>query len=168
VVNHEGRTINHRVPGRGQCQVCHGSNTTFIIGFTELQLNSTLTGEPTTQLAKFYQNGTLAGTLPGTPASVSGPDAATTEVLGYVQGNCVHCHNTGSSLDLSPGTFLANTVNQPGPFSGRPLIVPQDPDASEIYLRFSTGQMPALGVQFGDSAAKAMVRSWITTHSFPN
>lgn len=168
VVDQDGRSIGHRVPSRGQCQVCHGNNTTFIIGFTELQLNSTLPGEASTQLARFYQNGTLGGTLPGTPATITGSDAATTGMLGYIQGNCVHCHNTRSSLDLSPATFLAKTVNQSGPFTGRPLIVPQKPDSSEVYLRFASGQMPALGVQLGDSAARAMVRDWILTHNFSN
>jgi mono/diheme cytochrome c family protein len=172
VVDKDGRGIGHRVPSRGQCQVCHGNNTTFIIGFTELQLNSTLAGESGTQLATFYQNGTLGGAFPGTPASVQGPDAPTVDVLGYVQGNCVHCHNTKNAtsggLDLTPATFLAKTVNQPGPFTGKTLIVPQDPDNSEVFVRFSTGQMPALGVQLGDSAARAMVRAWITTHDFGN
>jgi hypothetical protein len=172
VVDKDGRNIGHRVPSRGQCQVCHGNNTTFIIGFTELQLNSTLAGETGTQLARFYQNGILGGALPGTPASVQGPDASTTDVLGYVQGNCVHCHNTKNAnsggLDLTPATFLAKTVNQPGPFTGEPLIVPQDPDNSEVFVRFSTGQMPALGVQLGDSAARAMMRDWIVTHNFGN
>jgi mono/diheme cytochrome c family protein len=169
VVDQDGRSIAHRVPSRGQCQVCHGNNTTFIIGFTELQLNWTPPGGAGTELARFYQNGTLAGALPGTPASIQGPDAATTDVLGYVQGNCTHCHNSGSSiLDLTPATFLAATVNQPGPISGRTLIWPGEPDSSEIYVRFATGQMPALGVQLGDSAGRAMVRSWIMTHDFGN
>jgi mono/diheme cytochrome c family protein len=168
VVDKDGHSFSHRVPSRGQCQVCHGNNTTFIIGFTELQLNSMLAGETGTQLAKFYQNGTLGGALPSTPAEIAGPDAATVDILGYVQGNCVHCHNTRSSLDLSPATFLVKTVNQAGPFTGRRLIVPQKPDSSEIYLRFSSGQMPALGVQFGDSTARAMVRDWIMTHNFTN
>jgi mono/diheme cytochrome c family protein len=168
VVDRDGRSIAHRVPSRGQCQECHGNNPTFIIGFTELQLNSTLSGETGTQLEKFYQNGTLSGTLPGTPAVIAGPDAATTDVMGYIQGNCTHCHNTGSDLNLSPATFLATTVNQPGPFSGKTLIFPQEPDSSQIYVRFSSGGMPALGVQLGDSAARAMVRSWILTHDFGN
>jgi hypothetical protein len=168
VVDQDGRSIAHRVPSRGQCAVCHENNPTFIIGFTELQLNSTLSGEATTQLAKFYQNGTLGGALPGTPAEIVAPDAETMDVLGYVVGNCTHCHNTGSDLDLSPATFLAATVNQPGPFSGKTLIVPQEPDSSQIYVRFSNGQMPVLGVQLGDSAARAMVRTWILTHDFGN
>jgi hypothetical protein len=168
VIDKDGRSFSHRVPSRGQCQVCHGNNTTFIIGFTELQLNSTLSGEASTQLAQFYQNGTLGGALPGTPASVTGPDASTVDVLGYVQGNCVHCHNTRSSLDLSPATFLDKTVNQAGPFSGRTLIRPQMPDSSEIFRRFSAGQMLALGVQLGDSTARMMVRNWIMTHDFGN
>ena len=166
IVDQQGRSFSHRVPSRGQCQVCHGNNPTFIIGFTELQLNSTLDGEATTQLAAFYQNGTLGGTLPGTPVAIQGPDAATIDVLGYIQGNCTHCHNTGSDLDLSPATFLARTVNQPGPFSGKTLIAPQQPDSSQIYIRFSSGQMPVLGVQLGDSAARAMVRDWILGHDF--
>jgi hypothetical protein len=39
---------------------------------------------------------------------------------------------------------------------------------SEIFVRFSTGQIPALGVQLGDSAARVMVRAWIMTHDFGN
>jgi len=163
----QGRSFTHQVPSPVQCGLCHLTNPTTVIGFSELQLNGPSGGAPT-QLESFYQNGVLGGTLPSNPEVVEAPDEATRSVIGYVQGNCRFCHNAqtlAGGVDFSHPVFLQNTVNQPGQVGGI-LIKPGDPDGSVLYQRFSSGDMPALGVQMGDSAAYEMVREWILTHDF--
>jgi hypothetical protein len=165
IVDAQGRSFTHQIPSLSQCQVCHGLNPTFPIGFSELNLNNTLAGRSTTQLAQFASMGFYDSPVSANPTQIVASDAETLAILGYVQGNCRHCHNQNSTLDLSPATFLQRTVDQTGP-SGLTLITPQDPDGSLIYTRFSSGSMPALGVQLPDSAARAMLRTWIETHNF--
>ena len=165
IVDARGRSFTHQIPSLSQCQVCHGLNPTFVIGFSELNLNSTLAGQTTTQLERFASMGFLDAAVPTSPAEITAGDNLTRDVLGYMQGNCRHCHNQNSTVSFDYQTFLQNTVNRLGP-TGLTLIKPQQPDSSYIYFRFSQGEMPALGVQLGDSAARAMMRTWIETHDF--
>ena len=104
--------------------------------------------------------------------------AETAWVLGYVTGNCTHCHNgepdlANSSFDLRPDVFLANTVGRETESSASGLgvrIVPGDPDASVLYLAFTHQDngtdikaMPPLGIQLRDVAAGERMRDWISS-----
>ena len=93
-------------------------------------------------------------------AKVTDPDESTRLVKGYVQGNCVQCHNGGVAIDFGHETFLQNTVI----VAGRDgiLIVPGNPDQSSLYRLFSEGGMPPLGVQLIDSETVDLLGSWIT------
>jgi len=169
LVDAQGRSFIHQVPSLPQCNLCHLTNSTMVIGFSELQLNAPLTGEGgQTQLEAFFQTGVLSGSMPPDPEAVSGIDDLTRDLIGYFEGNCAFCHNQktlAGSLDLSHKVFLENTVNQPSQTGGF-LIRPQDPDGSVFFQRFTSGQMPALGVQMGDSAAYLQLQEWILTHDF--
>ncbi len=102
----------------------------------------------------------LSGFAGGPVAKVTDPDESTRLVKGYVQGNCVQCHNGGVAIDFGHETFLQNTVN----VAGRDgiLIVPGNPDQSSLYRLFSEGGMPPLGVQLIDSETIDLLGSWIT------
>jgi len=164
LVDAEGRSFTHQVPSLPQCNLCHLTNLTTVIGFSELQLNvqSPVVGG-TNQLEAFFQAGLLSGALPGDPDAVEGADQLTRDIVGYAQGNCSFCHNEktlAGGLNLSHPVFLANTLNRPS-VTGGILIQPGDPDGSVYYQRFSGGTMPALGVQLGDSVTYGELRDWI-------
>lgn len=164
VTDNQGNSFNHVVPSRTDCQSCHGSAPSFILGFNELQLNAPITGGTLTQLEEFQNAGWFSSSLPATPAEIVG-DADTKAVIGYFQANCVHCHNPNGPFDLGYQTFFAKTVNVSGPSGGK-LLVPQDPAASGLYARLVAGSMPPLGVQFPDAAGQAMIENWILNHDF--
>lgn len=164
VTDDQGHTFDHLVPSRTDCLSCHGSAPSFILGFNELQLNAPITGGANAQLTELDNAGWFSTPLPATPAEIVG-DADTRAVVGYIQGNCVHCHHPGGIFDLTYPNFFGKTVNVTGP-SGATLIVPQDPSASALYSRFATGSMPPLGVQLLDEAARTMIEDWILNHNF--
>lgn len=168
IVLPDGASFEHLIPSLEDCQACHASKPSFVLGFSELQLNGPLPGETVSQLERFEQRGYFDRAIPGDPERIAGPDARTRQVLGYVEANCVHCHNATSirvSLDLSHRVFLENTVNQPAR-NGLPLIVPEDPEGSFFFEQLSTGRMPRLGVQRIDEGAKELLREWILEHEF--
>lgn len=154
VTDQTGRTFEHTVPGRTGCQSCHGSSPAFILGFRELQLNHD------GQLAELESRGVFSEPVPADPDVVHADDPETEWMMGYVTANCVHCHNGSAEFDLSHGTFLASTVGQEGP-SGDPLILPGDPEASHLFIRFQNRDMPPIGVQVRDDEAVQRMRDWI-------
>ncbi|MEJ2502727.1 MAG: hypothetical protein P8177_05325 [Gemmatimonadota bacterium] len=164
----DGASFEHLVPNRADCQRCHGSQPSFVLGFSELQLGSAASGETRSQLQRFEAMDYFAQTLPSEPARIDGDGERTREVLGYVHANCVHCHNAQSpivDLDLSHETFIENTVGQPAR-NGLTLIEPGDPEGSLLFQLFAAGSMPSIGVQRLDAGARSMLGDWIESHDF--
>jgi hypothetical protein len=155
-----GEIFNHVIPSLGQCQTCHASNRTFIIGFSELQLNSRLDGHSDTQLAELASLGLFGFEQPESLETIVADDPVTEAVLGYMQGNCVHCHNGWKVFDLSHEHFIENTVNVAGR-RGDVLIKPGDPANSLVFQLLEQGGMPPLGVQLIDTEAVQLLRGWI-------
>ena len=89
------------------------------------------------------------------------PEENTRLVKGYVQGNCVQCHNGGVAIDFGHENFLQNTINVEG--RDGILIVPGNPDQSVFYRLFSGGEMPPLGVQLIDRETVDLFGTWITS-----
>ena len=98
--------------------------------------------------------------LPTDPEKITARDSLELSVIGYVQGNCVHCHNGFKVFDLSHPNFLANTVNVLGR-RGDILIKPGSPEDSYLYNLFAAGDMPPLGVQLLDYDMIAMLHRYI-------
>ena len=105
--------------------------------------------------------------MPPTNPTVDAPDERTAEVLGYLRGNCVHCHNGRTVFDLRQEVALENLIDQPTASSGVEVgirVVPGDPEAS-VLLAVLDGEsdttMPPLGVQIRDESAIRKVREWI-------
>jgi hypothetical protein len=99
----------------------------------------------------------------------------TTRVLGYLVGNCVHCHNgsngAASSFDLRPEQALANLVERPTESSATAdgiRVVPGNPAESVMFLGvqgasdLEVKDMPPLGVALRDASAVELLRDWIT------
>jgi hypothetical protein len=157
---HDGSMLTHAIPSTRQCRTCHESSERPVLGFTREQLGLAHDDAGGSALAALHDQGVL-------DAEVEAPeplaaDAATADVLGYVLGNCVHCHNgwgegANSSFDLRPEVMLEHTVGVETEDSASGIglrIAPGDPEASVLYLAFvgrdnGTGvePMPPLGVR---------------------
>jgi hypothetical protein len=171
----DGTEFQHVIPSRFDCRSCHESNPTVVIGFDELRLNTPLPGESETQLAALDAAGIFEAALPQDPDAVSHADPSTQQVLGYLHGNCAHCHNesarTMSPLSLDHHGALERIVNMPTEGSGQASgirVVPQSPETSVLFLAFSRQSddpdlqdMPPIGVSLVDEQAAELLRSWI-------
>ncbi len=172
-VTEDGETFLHAVPNKLQCRKCHESHPTEVLGFAASQLSSetvaTLTDEA------------VFGSPPSVTA-VEHDDPEVREVLGYFQGNCVHCHNgsdgPSSSYDLGSEVALEALINKPteGSASAPGIrVVPGDPEASILYQALVNNSvdddddgggeeakaMPPVGVQRKDAEMIEKIRLWI-------
>lgn len=176
VTGEGGEAFEHRVPNRLDCRTCHESNSSSpVLGLNAWQLSAQA-------MADLQSRGMLAG-APQTQV-IEGPDEPTTQVMGYVMGNCSHCHNgeilpdTSSAYDLRYPVFLEQTINVrtdnsvslPGI-----RVVPGDPDGSILYRAFagdydeaeSAAAMPPIGIELRDAAMASTLRDWIRNLEAP-
>lgn len=166
VLTDDGDVIEHAIPSRLECRQCHESAASAVLGLSELQL------------AKSGSLDTLAPRLEPAPEEPYGALPAhgelTSQVLGYLVGNCTHCHNgtngAASSFDLRPEVALRNLIDQPTASSATAdgiRVVPGEPEQSVLYLAvrggsdFEVKDMPPLGVARRDDAAIQLLRNWI-------
>ncbi|HJL14748.1 MAG TPA: hypothetical protein RMH99_03775 [Sandaracinaceae bacterium LLY-WYZ-13_1] len=159
----DGELVDHAIPSERQCRTCHESNETVVIGFEELQLGA--------RMEALASEGVFAVPPPDETERVRGSDAQSTEVLGYLQGNCVHCHNgvpgPANSFDMRHEVALGNLIEVPTGASAAEAgirVVPGEPEESVLFRSF-TGMnelpMPPVGVQHRDARAVEMFRVWI-------
>jgi hypothetical protein len=184
----------HAIPGRADCAVCHGSGPAPILGFTALQLSTDRDPgalhpdgpAPEADLATLAAAGVLVGLPPELLEAPPRIAAATPEersALGYLHGNCGHCHNDDGPLrdlglvlrhdaGLPEAPALITAVGRPSRklAPGQPAeavlrIAAGDPGRSGLLHRMSSReaslQMPPLGTGLADGQAIALVRRWI-------
>jgi glucose/arabinose dehydrogenase len=171
----DGEKIKHTIPSGFDCRTCHESNDTVIIGFDELRLNGPRSGESGSQLRELAGAGVFAESMPSEPDTVAHDDEQTREVLGYLHGNCAHCHNrsdrTMSVLSLEHDDAFDNIVAVPTQGSGQAhgiRVDPGSPETSVLFLAMSgegddpeLKAMPPVGVDVRDADAVELVRDWI-------
>lgn len=158
---------NHTIPARLDCRSCHESSTSVVLGLSELQLAPVLEA--------LDERGLLAAAPPAVPATIEHEDDTTRRVLGWLQADCVHCHNgsdgPSSSFDLRAEVALDNLVDAESDSSGSAggiRVIPGDPEAS-LMFRAISGQgddsevkaMPPVGIDALDDDSIALVRRWI-------
>jgi hypothetical protein len=180
----------HTIPGASDCRVCHEAGPAPVIGFSLLQLApdrdpAAPHAEPAgVDLDDLVQAGLLVG-LPATERAprIAAESAVERAALGYLHGNCGHCHNADGPLgklglrlrhsagaEIAPA--IATAVGQPvaKPAPGQPAeavlrIEPGRPDRSAIVVRMASRyaalQMPPLGTELADQQALDLVRQWI-------
>ncbi len=155
----------HTVPARLQCEQCHATSASPLLGVNELQLADQLPA----------LDDVLVHGAPSDPARIDHPDPTTAAVLGWFVGNCTHCHNgsdaENASFDLRPDVALANTIDVPIESSATAAgirIVPGDPLASVLYLAVSgehddpeLEDMPPVGIDRRDTDGIARLRTMI-------
>jgi hypothetical protein len=173
----------HDIPPASACMGCHENVKSRVLGFSALQLDYDAAPD-LMDLDDAIDAGWLTH-VPGaaTPHIVVPGNATEQAALGYLHGNCGHCHNSDSPLinrpmfRLETGYLdtLANTrtyistVNVVADVSldGATIVAkPGAPDQSVIIKRMTTTNpaklMPALGVELVDPAGQTAVRAWIT------
>jgi hypothetical protein len=163
-----------------------------VLGFSAIQLSpqrdpdalhaDALSG---VDLDVLIERGLLVGlpaSLRDAPPAIGAASAIERTALGYLHGNCGHCHNeqgplrnVGLFLRQAAGTpverAIASTVNHPvrQPLPGQSdamlRIEPQHPDRSALMRRIASRvpalQMPPLGTELVDRQAVDVIRRWI-------
>jgi hypothetical protein len=186
---------SYDLPARSDCRACHEGNVSRVLGFSALQLSAArdpgaLHGEPgaagEVDLAMLVRRGWLRGlpqALLVAPPEIPARSAAERAALGYLHGNCSHCHNSRgplAALDFSLEVRLGGDAVVPAaltsavdriarfqPAGAPPVarIAPGRPESSLLLQRMSRrdpiSQMPPLGTRVVDTEAVALVERWI-------
>lgn len=187
---------SHTIPGVVDCKVCHQGGRTEVLGFSTLQLSpdrdpgalhAELQPDARLDLQRLVEKGLLVGLpkpLQASPPRIAARSATERAALGYMHGNCGHCHNdqgplknVGLFLRQASGTAaptaIATTVRHPVKklAPGQPAdtalrIEPGHPDRSGLAQRMGSRypalQMPPLGTELVDEEAITLLRQWIT------
>ncbi len=173
VVNALGTT--HDVPSRQDCGQCHTNVGDVVIGVSAIQLS----GIPLNELIAMN-----ALTVPPAGAFPVPGTGNVQDALGYLHGNCGHCHNDESGfagqtpLRLRVSTTNLTPEDTPAYKTGIGLktrhimppdvdtaIVPGLPDKSQLYLRATSRgnswAMPPLATKEVDPVGSVTLRDWI-------
>ena len=172
------RGTAHQVPSTADCERCHSNVADVVIGVSAIQLS---TSDGHGALSSLVAAGRL--TVP--PAREFSPPGtgAVQDTLGYLHGNCGHCHNDSDMLASVLGLRLRLSVNdseiaQTGlyrsighsarhdmPGVGSIEIASGQPDQSQMFVRMTRRdqgwQMPPLCTKATDPTGMALVHDWI-------
>ena len=192
---------SHTIPGVVDCKVCHQGGRTEVLGFSALQLSpdrdpgalhSELQPGAGLDLEYLVEKGLLVGlpkALQETPPRIEARSETERAALGYMHGNCGHCHNAqgplknigmflGQAQDPAVPSAIATTVGHPVKklAPGQPAdtgfrVEPGRPDrsglAQRMGSRYSAMQMPPLGTELVDEDAISLLRRWIAEMERP-
>ena len=168
---------DHDVPAAGECLACHAGRRSFVLGFSAIQLAGSA---PPNQLdlADLVREARL--THPPASAPEVPGNAVEAAALGYLHGNCSHCHNPARPKREGARCFdpednydftlqldqLESTTTTPTYRTAVGRAVKRGkPNDSRLYeLVNSRGmfrQMPPLATEKVDSSAVANLRAWI-------
>lgn len=191
-----GSGRSHTIPSVSDCKVCHQGGRTEVLGFSTLQLSrqrdpealhAEPRPEPDVDIDYLVEKGILAGfpkELLQSPPRIVAASPTERIALGYMHGNCGHCHNDQGSLknlglflrhvsaaDPPPAvtTTVAHPIKKaaPGQSADAVLrILPGRPDRSgllqRVASRYGPLQMPPLGTELVDTEAVTVMRRWIS------
>ena len=187
---------SHTIPGVTDCKACHQGGRTEILGFSALQLSPdrdpvALHPEPRSlpdvDVNYLIEQGLLVGLPKAFVENAPRIDAASaTEraALGYMHGNCGHCHNDqGPQKNLglflqhisadrthpAVTTTIGHPVKKPAPGQSPDAtlrVEPRHPEGSALLERMASRypalQMPPLGTELVDQDAVALIHRWIS------
>ena len=174
----------HDVPSQLDCNACHANVRDVLIGVSAIQLGAS-DGDGT--LAKLADAGLLTN-APSSSYDVPG-SGATKDALGYLHGNCGHCHNSDyadpklqQQTPMRLRLLVSNTTPESAAvYSTAPCLVmkhmlppqnlvyalvPGQPDLSGIPNRMDrrdSFEMPPNCSEIVDDAGVATVRAWIAS-----
>lgn len=188
----------YSIPAEDDCRACHEGAAVPVLGFSALQLSSDR--DPLAPHSEAHTGISVAdfvarGLIRNAPAAlIDDPPriAATSPVeraaLGYLHGNCAHCHNDSGApapVDLvlaqragdtaSTQRVLRSMIDGAVRFRGHglgndaPLIAAGNPQSSVLIARMRSRnpntQMPPIGTQTADIEALALIERWIAGKS---
>jgi mono/diheme cytochrome c family protein len=153
----------YAVPSQADCVACHEGAAVPLLGFSALQLSPdrdplaphATAAAPEATLPQLVARGWLRGLpaellqhAPRIAASAAEERAA----LGYLHGNCGHCHNTQGPL-ASLGLRLARSAAAADPAPDLPgALLLRRLRSANPYTR-----MPPVGIQVSDHSAIALI-----------
>jgi hypothetical protein len=188
----------YTVPGEADCRACHDGGAVPVLGFSALQLSpdrdpfaphAEAAASNHVNLQTLVERGLikhLPSTYLATPPRIQAATPTARATLGYLHGNCGHCHNDAGSLASmelslqqtgfsSSDTTLRTLINASSRFRMHGVdrrVAPGDAAASALAARMRSRnpytQMPPLGTSVMDADAVALVERWIdelTLHS---
>jgi len=182
----------YSIPAQDDCRACHEGAPVPVLGFSALQLSPERDGraphadaeKPSADLRTLTAGGQLKN-LPSEllvhPPRIDAKNATERAALGYLHGNCGHCHNDDGPLAVLEmsmaqrvGTKTATDAvvrslagvrsefRMPG---GAVRVAPGHPESSVVALRMrsreSREQMPPLGTTEVDVEALSLIGRWI-------
>ena len=188
----------YMVPSRSDCLACHEGPLVPVLGFSALQLSPDRDplaphAEPArkehAKLLSLVASGRLRH-LPQRfieqPPRIVATSPTERAALGYLHGNCGHCHNAAGALN-GLDLLLAQQVDAAAESSEQTMqsllghssrFRPQGSDSAQrvardggnhmLTLRMKTNntlaRMPPLGVQQVDAEGVALIERWINQH----
>lgn len=190
-------TRSYSIPSESDCRACHEGASVPVLGFSALQLSPERDplaphAEPAhaidVDLHGLISRGlvrNLPQRLVDEPPRILARTPTERAALGYLHGNCGHCHGSSSSgatvpvdalLAQSADSDSADTVlrsligadsrfRAPGTRHITQLVAPGAADASVLPMRMRSRdprvQMPPLGTSMPDAEALALIERWI-------
>jgi hypothetical protein len=158
-----GIQFRYAIPSRADCLACHEGPAVPVIGFSALQLSAGLRDLVERGLVR-----NLPKRLLESPPQIAAPSAVTRAGLGYLHGNCGHCHNAHAL----PGTGLAlfHEAAHPAESTARALASLAGRER-EVLRRIASRnpmvRMPPLGTQIHDDEGIALVERWLLPSPSP-
>jgi hypothetical protein len=187
----------YAVPSRSDCLACHEGARVPVLGFSALQLSPDrdplaphADAHNALDLRELKRRGLVTG-LPETqlkfPPRIAAASPLERAALGYLHGNCGHCHGDSDAFEGAVPVGLQLSQNLPGhatsiaaldsmvgatsrfrPTGGAlptPIVEPGNSSAGVLPLRLGSRnprlQMPPLGTTAVDAEGLALVLRWI-------
>jgi len=186
----------YTIPSRYDCLACHDGAPVPVLGFSALQLSPDRDplaphAEPASgvDLRALAARGWLRNLPPRLleqPPRIAAATAVERAALGYLHGNCGHCHGKpdavgasvpvgvlltqsavepNSAADVLRSLGAASRFRAPGVATAAHIVVPGSSQSSVLPFRMRSRdprvQMPPLGTDIADSEALALIERWI-------
>jgi len=193
------RGTRYTIPAQDDCRACHEGAPVPVLGFSALQLSperdpraphadaADSTKSPV-NLQSLTARGLLANLprdLLANPPRIAAKNATERAALGYLHGNCGHCHNEDGPLAVlemsmaqrvgtktSTDAVMRSLAEVSSGFripGGTARVAPGHPEASVVALRMHSRepreQMPPLGTSEVDVEAMSLIGRWIESLS---
>lgn len=192
----EGRV--YAIPAETDCRACHEGAASPVLGFSALQLSPQRDplaphAEPNPPGAVDLRSLVEARMLVGLPRSlldvppvIAAHSPEERAALGYLHGNCGHCHADPAEAPAAVPVALDLAFDVAAPDAHAPqvralaaqiaryrptgahapsVLVPGDADQSVLVQRMRSrapqAQMPPLGTAVPDTAALALIERWV-------